>query len=837
MKRRDFIKIAGMAGAGIALMPGGFVRRGLQAAPARAGLSDPALQPKFVNLVPDAMAPGFIYKPDKKGRYKIKIGTAVQQTGLRANGTGPLLNTPVWGYGDQKDKLITWPGRTFEIQNVLAGGPPETEVIWANALNGVTHLLPVDTNLHWCYSLHGYTKYTIANAGVPIITHLHGGHTDFQFDGNPEFFYSPEIKNKQVVGPQWANVPGGFTTKFRYDNNVPAGNLWYHDHALGITRLNVYAGMAGFYFVRDNDDTGKPGNPLGLAAWPYEKAYAIQDRMFLDTGELFYPTFPGDPFYDDFITGEGAILPPDLFPGGGPTALAEFFGDHMVVNGLIWPKEDVEPRNYRLHLLNGTDSRFMAIQFFEVPPGEEDFSNAINGPLDFTVVGSDQGLASSPTTVQTLLSEPGSRYDIVFDFNTVTFGNRVIMKNIGGDEPFGGDIPGPQVFGETDRIMAFDVNLPLYTLSNELDVSPTGINFGPNVGTPTRTRKVALFEGKAEFGRLQPLLGTAEPATDESDASINWPNTPVYSQATLPDGTPSPLTGQMEGSIAWHSPTTENPALPSTEKWEIWNVTGDAHPVHLHLVHFEVLEREDIVWDSNTIVAGDILLDGSTATEDDETRVIPNAKAVASAGDGTYLVTQPTVQHNSVAGVANTYGVGFKIMGHTTSGSPSTTPPPGYVENTPKDMVTALPDQVTRIKATFDKPGRYVWHCHILSHEDHEMMRVLHVGTGAFAKDGVTDATAAVPKKFTLEQNYPNPFNPSTNIRFQLPQDERVELKIYNMLGQEVRTLANEKYTAGQHTLVWDGKNNHGKAVASGIYVYKMTAGKFTRTKKMNLVR
>jgi FtsP/CotA-like multicopper oxidase with cupredoxin domain len=426
--------------------------------------------------------------------------------------------------------------------------------------------------LHWCYSLHGYTKNSIAKDGVPIITHLHGGHTDFQFDGNPEFFYSPKVKKKQVIGPQWAYVPGGFTERFVYDNAVPAGNLWYHDHALGITRLNVYAGMAGFYFVRDEYDTGQLGNPLDLPAHPYEKAYAIQDRMFLATGELFYPAYPGDPYYDDFITGEGAILPPDLFPGGGPTALAEFFGDHMVVNGWIWPKEDVERRNYRLHLLNGTDSRFMAIQFFEVPEGEENFDNAIQ-QLSFTVVGSDQGLASSPlSVVDTLVFEPGSRYDIVIDFKDVTFGNRVIMKNIGGDEPFGGDIPGPTLYDDTDKVMAFDV---VTELSGVPDVSPSGIDFGPNVPAPTRMRKVALFEGKDEFGRLQPLLGTAEPATDYQDPpqAINWPDDPVYSSVGL--------VGQMEGSIAWHSPTTENPALGTTEEWEIWNVTGDAHPVHL----------------------------------------------------------------------------------------------------------------------------------------------------------------------------------------------------------------------------------------------------------------
>jgi FtsP/CotA-like multicopper oxidase with cupredoxin domain len=366
---------------------------------------------------------------------------------------------------------------------------------------------------------------------------LHGGHSDFQFDGNPEFFFSPGYA---IRGPQWVD---GIEKKFVYQNDQPAGTLWYHDHALGITRLNVYAGMAGFYLLRDDLDTGLPGNSLDLPAFPYEAAFAIQDRMFLETGQLFYPAFPGDPFWSDFITDEG--LADDDVPQ--PSALAEFFGDHMVVNGLIWPKMDVEPRNYRLRLLNGTDSRFMAIEFYEVSPGATDFSNVVSGPLDFTVVGSDQGLASSPTTVNILLSEPGSRYDVIFDFKIVGVGNRVIMKNIGGDEPFGGDIPGTQVFDSTDRIMAFDVNLDIDP--NIPDVSPNGTYFPEPLNlSSTRTRKVALFEGKDEFGRLQPLLGTAEPATDYAGSPINWPTTPVYSSVGLD--------GQMEGSIAWHSPTS-----------------------------------------------------------------------------------------------------------------------------------------------------------------------------------------------------------------------------------------------------------------------------------------
>ncbi len=201
----------------------------------------------------------------------------------------------------------------------------------------------------------------------------------------------------------------------------------------------------------------------------------------------------------------------------------------------------------------------------------------------------------------------------------------------------------------------------------------------PNTNDVDRTRKVALFEGMDEYGRLQPLLGTAEPATDYNGASINWPNDgpsgPYYTNG---------LIGQMEGSIAWHSPTTENPKLGDTEIWEIYNATGDAHPVHLHLVHFDVLDRQEF-----------------TAN----------------------VVDQPVVQHNGEV------GQGFRLENIVLGAS--VPQPDGYVENAPKDMVTALPGQITRIKMTFDKPGRYVWHCHILSHEDHEMMRVLHVGPGA----------------------------------------------------------------------------------------------------------
>lgn len=654
LTRRDFLKTTAAGSAVVYFnVLGGWGRA--FAVPLAAGLSDPELQPKFINAVPNALDPAFKYHLIGNGRYSVSVRSGRHYTGLVDPKNGRALVTPIFGYGD--DRGPTWPGRTFEID----AGPDPVQVRWSNDLRGKKHLLPVDTSLHWAYSLEGYQQYSIQGNGIPIITHLHGGHSAFQFDGNPEFFYSPD---GEVVGPQWQHVEGGYTNLFGYDVDVPAGTLWYHDHALGITRLNVYAGMAGFFIVRDNVDTGLPGNEHGLPAHPYELAFAIQDRMFTDRGDLFYPAFPGDPFYDDFITGEGAVLPPSLFPGGGPTALAEFFGDHMMVNGVAWPLQTVEPRHYRLRLLNGSDSRFLVIQFREAAGDNQEQLEVVGAPLTFDVIGSDQGLGS-PTTVEKLVIEPGGRYDLVVDFKGLQ-GQRIIMTNIGGDAPFGGafgdDLEPEDVFParQTDRIMAFDVA----DISDVADDYTDGWTvYGGNVDlTPPTTRRVALFEGVDEFGRLQPLLGIEDDVYDGEDLISEW------------------------RAIAWHSPTTELPALGTTEEWEIHNFTGDAHPIHLHLVNFEVLGRSEIDFDTD---------DGDPG--------------------------QPVPQHNGEVGWAPNIldvSVGDPVV---LGGSD------GYVENAPKDVVTALPEQVTRIKTNFDKPGRYVWHCHILSHEDHEMMRVLQV--------------------------------------------------------------------------------------------------------------
>jgi FtsP/CotA-like multicopper oxidase with cupredoxin domain len=201
--------------------------------------------------------------------------------------------------------------------------------------------------------------------------------------------------------------------------------------------------------------------------------------------------------------------------------------------------------------------------------------------------------------------------------------------------------------------MAFDVVVPLSGVPDSFDPAAIG-HYGGNPANVDKTRDVALFEGTDEFGRLQPLLGTK--------VGNDWK------------------------AIAWHSPTTETPTFGETEYWDIHNFTGDAHPIHLHLVNFQVIGRNFITFDSD---------DGDPG--------------------------QQVLQHNG------TFGVAPVVTNVVKGGAVPLGPAEGYAENAPRDMVTALPEQVTRVKVTFDKRGRYVWHCHILSHEDHEMMRVLQV--------------------------------------------------------------------------------------------------------------
>jgi spore coat protein A len=493
-------------------------------APLCAGLLDPDGQPKFEESVVEALANTFKISLTS-GLLNIDAHKIDQETGLTDPVTGARLSTPVFGYGCSADSA-SWPGPTLEARKGIA-----SNIQWGNNLSSVTHHpftslngnSVLDTSIMWAYSLPGYTGYSIEQNGFPIVTHLHGSHSGPDLDGNPEHFYTP---GWSIKGPDWK------FKNYLYPNDQPAATLWYHDHVLGITRLNVYAGLAGFYLIRDEQDTGLPDNPLNLPAGDYEKAYAIQDRMFKTNGELFYPAYEGEPYYEDFITGTD-------WDSGYPTALAEFFGDFMLVNGKIWPKQVVEPRRYRLRLLNGCDSRFLVVKFMAVNMGSTNLRGR-KEVVKYKIVGADQGILETPLWSESSLIEPGARLDIVIDFASYP-GKRIIMTNEGGDEPFGGDIPGPKVFAHTHLVMAFDVDTGSVTDDSE---EPSWV-WNREALVPSTIRRVGLFEGLDGFGRLMPLLG----------------------------GEKNP---NIVETLTWSEDTTETPGLNQIEEWEIYNFSGDA---------------------------------------------------------------------------------------------------------------------------------------------------------------------------------------------------------------------------------------------------------------------
>jgi spore coat protein A, manganese oxidase len=490
------------------------------------GLLDPDAQPKFVEPVTEALSSSFKIILSST-TTEIGVYSILHETGL-VDGSGVRLTTPVFGYGTSQ-ATASWPGPTLEAQTNVS-----TKVRWLNMLFDVashpfTSLVGerpvVDTTNHWAYSAMGYQTYTIEQDGIPIVTHLHGSRSGPDLDGNPEHFFSPGFG---IVGPDWK------FDIYEYPNDQPAGALWYHDHTLGITRLNVYAGLSGHYFIRDDKDTGRDKNKLRLPSGEYEKAYVIQDRMFKANGELFYPAYEGEPGYTDYITGEGATWDP-----AKPTGLAEFFGDFMMVNGKAWPQQTVKNHRYRLRLLNGCDSRFLAIRFVAVKAGATSIENGT--PVPFTLVGADQGLLDKPIRgVTRSLIEVGARLDIVINFRGL-YGKRIIMVNEGGDIPFSGDLPGDQLYTFTSMVMAFDV-----TKRSFFNI------WGPNWQLPRSndkptnlTRRVGLFEGRDSFGRIEPLQGG------------------VTQQNVLE-------------TLTWRDQTTETPKVGTTEEWEIYNFSEDA---------------------------------------------------------------------------------------------------------------------------------------------------------------------------------------------------------------------------------------------------------------------
>ncbi len=604
--RRKFLKNTGALGAASLVAPS-LLAPGTAAAQSVTALINPKQLAKFVTEVPNPLGPGFVFSANAPAAFTLNMQQITGSIGLITNkAPAPGLPTTVWGY-NVNGTGATYPGKTFEILPDASGVRHPIQVTYTNNIGAYLPGVPIDTTLDWAN-----TGNAGATAPVPLITHLHGGDTAVTFDGLPDDWFTQSLTQRG---------PGFVTNTYTYDNQQEAGHLWYHDHALGVTRNNVYMGLAGNYFIRDANEQALRAAGV-LPSFPYEVPLVFQDRQFLSTGQLFYPA-----------TGQGNLP--------NPTHLPEFFGDVILVNGKAWPKMTVSKTKYRLRLLNGSDSRFYEMSIVGAA-----------GPLPITVIGTELGLLNTPAApLTTLRLGPGERYDVIVDFTGLATGATFTVLNTAGSPYPNGAKPAQNL---TDRLMQIVVSNAALVAGAVGNVGPT-TNLrpanplpAPNPAAATATRRILLFEGTDPLGRLMTMLGPVDPA------------------------------GGVQGTLFFKDPPTETPAIGTTEIWEFYNTTVDAHPLHLHLVDFRVLDRQ------------------------------------AFTG---------TVQPKLMTGGYN----GGTLLPASIAKTPGTLVPAPDWESGRKDTVTMFPGQVTRILMSFNRPGKYVYHCHILSHEDHEMMRPYEV--------------------------------------------------------------------------------------------------------------
>jgi FtsP/CotA-like multicopper oxidase with cupredoxin domain len=736
------------------------------------GTVDPTMIPKYV--IPLVIPP--VMKNDgTTDSYNIAVRQFKQQ--ILPGGIWNTLNgrndkfkaTKVWSYGpaaDQTPEVAPNPDSQFNYPAYTIETISDTpvDVRWINDLVNnkgryLDHLLPVDQTVHWANPpmkcKDGTTRTDCAGTNpriykgpVPIVTHVHGAHVDPHSDGYPEAWWLPAAKNLpkkyatsgSLFDDASGTNPGNLGyADYSYRQDQPATTLWYHDHTLGMTRLNVYAGPAGFWLIRGGvydqiDDFTTPAIWDGVLPGPAPVAgegvlalnvpgdpvrnkireipIVIQDRSFDKKGaKLFYPKKRA--FFEGVAPKDLKI---DFAPDSDvlPTWQPEAFFNVMVVNGVSWPTHDVAQDRYRFRLLNGCNSRFLNLSLQVVSSPNPAL---VGTEIPFFQIGAEQGFLQqvvmistgfatplpgdgsfpapvpAPDPDQALLIGLAERADTIVDFSGLPGGTVVRMINTAPDEPFGGfnGEPGEEAVadpGTTGQVMEFVVNEALNNTPGSTDGTTTDpenlvlnaeepLGDADNVDDP---RKVSLNELESEdvcvladdeteeylvpikqvdceseppggtevvpFGPTEALLGTVDGEDEDAEGiPLKWTATGIGFEkiVNVPAGPVS----------VW---VTENPALDAIEEWDIYNFTGDAHPIHLHLVRFEVVKRT--------------LFDGTL----------------------------------SPLGSIQPWENGFK------------------------DTVIAYPGEITTVKAKFDVGGLYVWHCHIVEHEDNEMMRPYFVG-------------------------------------------------------------------------------------------------------------
>jgi len=528
ISRRNFLARAGALAAGAALQNTASHAQAHRQAPAVTPL-DPGTLSRYVDPLP--------------------IPEVLRSRELRANPRNPANRLPY--YRVAMREVVTKlhrdlpPTRMWGFNSTSPGPVIEARsgegilVEWANELPA-HHFLPID---------HTLCGAEADKPEVRSVIHLHGGRTPASDDGYPE---------------DWV-VPGK-SLLYHYPNRQDAALLFYHDHTMGINRLNIYAGLQGLYIIRDQAE-----DALNLPRGKYEVPLLLCDRALRSDGQLDYPV-SGDP---------KSPWVPEIYPKA------------MLANGKLFPYLEVEPRKYRFRMLNGSNARF--------------FRLSIGDLQEMHLIGADQGLLSAPASAKRILLGPAERTDFVFDFSAHA-GKNLLLQS------------------DSFEILQFRV---ASTGSKDTSALPATLRSVARIpeGRAVKTRRLTLDE-----------------AVDKVQNSM----------------------GMTLNKTPWDMPVTEKPVVNSTEIWELVNLTEDTHPIHLHLVRFQILDRRPF-----------------------------DVFAYQDTGELRFY------------------------------GPPAA---PGVDEAGWKDTVRCERGTVTRIIVPFEPyTGRYVWHCHILEHEDNEMMRPFEV--------------------------------------------------------------------------------------------------------------
>jgi FtsP/CotA-like multicopper oxidase with cupredoxin domain len=591
--------------------------------------------------------------------YHVDMSEFYQQILPTADADGNPTSFPmtkVWGYGGYTKDAITGeflgyvrhsPAATFEVTR----GVP-ARVTWENKIT-TPSMFAVDPTLHWA-NPNNMDMMTVeppfppfppgfedAQSPVPLVTHLHGAEVRSDSDGGPEQWFTWDGKTGADYASVFPASPG--SAVYYYPNEQLPTTLWYHDHALGMTRLNVMSGLAGFYLLREK------GDPLThlLPSGKYEIPIAIQDRSFNLDGSLWFPSVGNNP---------------DVHPYWQP----EFFGNAIMVNGGTWPNLNVDKGQYRFRLLDGSNARFYNLSFTIQGTG---------ATLPFTQIGSEGGYIKSAAKLDWLVIAPGERADILVDFKGLPTGTKIVMTNV-APAPFPDGVPGdplldpatPGFQNTVGQIMQFTVQsakgFKAKTLPTTLN--PTLKGAYPTLKTPDNTRTLPFFE---QMSAIDEPLG-------------------VF------------LNGQK-----WDGVLTETPRVGSTEDWYLVNPTGDAHPIHTHLTMFQLLYRQP--FNATKYEADWMALNGPIPVAED---FVPQTLDVTPYLTGPRIM--PTDNEKAWKDTIQT-PPGFVTVIRI-RWAPQDEPTTG--PRAPKPGVNRYPFDPTY------GPG-YVWHCHIVDHEDNEMMR------------------------------------------------------------------------------------------------------------------